>query len=108
MNYQETLKRYDDLVAQCNRFERKGKTMPYTSSNGHMFSFINKAGEFGIRFGKERQEELMKELNSDYFHSHNAIMKGYVLIPEIVFNNNKTMIDLLNESYEYVESLPSK
>ena len=73
-----------------------------------MFSFINKVGEFGIRFGKERQEELIKELNSDYFHSHNSVMKGYVLIPENIFLNEEKMIKLLNESYEYVNSLPSK
>ena len=108
MTYQETLTRYDELVAQCERFDRKGKTMPYTSSNGHMFSLLNKAGEFGIRFGKERQEELIKELNSGLFHSYNAVMRGYVLIPKETFLNDKKMIELLNESYEYIESLPTK
>ncbi len=36
--WEEKLNIYDELVARCPRFERKGKTMPYTSANGHMFS----------------------------------------------------------------------
>ena len=100
--------RYDEIVAQCDKIERKGKTVPYTSANGHMFSFINKESEFGIRFSKEVQENYIEKFNSGLFHSHNSVMKGYVLIPADVFADDKLMIDLLNESYDYVMSLPSK
>ena len=31
---------YEALVATGPGVERKGKTMPYTSVNGHMFSFL--------------------------------------------------------------------
>ncbi len=48
---------YDQLVAKCERFQRKGKTMPYTSANGHMFSLLNKDGELGMRFSKEVQNK---------------------------------------------------
>ena len=53
-----TLKRYDELVDQISEFDRKGKTMPYTSANGHMFSLLNKDGELGIRLSKEEGEQL--------------------------------------------------
>lgn len=56
MNYEEGLKRYDSLLLNAG-FNRKGKTMPYTSHNGHMFTLYNKAGEMGIRFSKEKQKE---------------------------------------------------
>ena len=105
---QTILSRYDEIVALCDRIERKGKTVPYTSANGHMFSFINKSNEFGIRFSKEVQEKYIEQFNSSLFHSHNSVMKGYVLIPHAVFADDKLMIDLLNESYDYVMSLPSK
>ena len=80
--WEEKLKIYDELVAKCNRFERKGKTVPYTSANGHMFSLLNKAGEIGIRFSKEVQQKYMEAWDTTLFRSHNAIMHGYVLIPE--------------------------
>lgn len=60
--WEEKLKIYDALIAKCPRFERKGKTMPYTSANGYMFSLLNKAGEIGIRCSKEAQEKYLKEL----------------------------------------------
>lgn len=104
----QNLKRYDELVAKCDRFGRKGKTMPYTSANGHMFSLFNKADEIGIRFSKEVQEKYIEEFNSSLYHSYNAVMKGYVLIPEELLENEELIVRLLNESYDYVMSLPTK
>ena len=42
--WKENLEKYDRIVAKTDRFECKGKTMPYTSANGYMFSLINKDG----------------------------------------------------------------
>lgn len=108
MTWQETLKLYDELVDKCPRFERKGKTVPYTSANGHMFSSINKDGELGIRFSKEVQEKYMKEFNTTYFKSYGATMRGYILIPEALYGDLDKLAELLNESYDYVMSLDPK
>ena len=54
--WEEKLKFYDQLIATNAKFERKGKTMPYTSANGYMFSLFNKAGEIGIRLSKDAQK----------------------------------------------------
>jgi hypothetical protein len=99
---------FDNAVAKCERIERKGKTMPYTSANGYMFSLVNKDHEIGIRFSKERQEELMKKHTTSIFKSHNAIMKGYILIPDQVLKDTDLLVNYLNESYDYVMSLPKK
>ena len=44
-----TLELYDRLVATNPDLKRKGKTMPYTSLNGHMFSFLTKEGMLALR-----------------------------------------------------------
>ena len=106
--YEEKLKIYDELVAKCSRFERKGKTMPYTSANGHMFSLLNKAGEIGIRFSKEVQKKYLEEFDSTIFKSYNSIMHGYVLIPENMLEDLDNVARYLDESYEYVMSLEPK
>ena len=106
--YEERLKIYDELVSRCSRFERKGKTMPYTSANGHMFSLLNKAGEIGIRFSKEVQKRYMEEWGSTLFKSYNAIMHGYVLIPEEMLQDLDQLAKYLDESYDYVMSLEPK
>ncbi|MBT3243099.1 MAG: hypothetical protein HN352_08110 [Bacteroidetes bacterium] len=106
--WEDKLKIYDELVAKCNRFERKGKTVPYTSANGHMFSLVNKAGEVGIRFSKEVQKKYIEEFNSTIYKSYNSIMRGYVLIPERMLMDLDNVAKYLDESFDYVMSLEPK
>lgn len=106
--YKERLEFYDSLVLKCPRFERKGKTMPYTSANGYMFSLLNKDGELGIRFSKEIQEKYMKDYETTIYKSYGAVMRGYILITDKMLKDTDTLIQLLNESYDYVMSLNPK
>lgn len=106
--WKERLKIYDQLVAKCHRFERKGKTMPYTSANGYMFSLLNKAGELGIRFSKEVQEKYIKELDTTIYKSYGAVMKGYILIPDRMLEDLDSLARYLDESYDYVMTLEPK
>ena len=106
--YEEMLVLYDEVVASCPRFERKGKTMAYTSANGHMFSLLNKNGELGFRYAKDIQAKYLQEFNTTHFKSYGATMRGYVLIPEKMLENIEQLCDLLNESYDYVMSLSPK
>lgn len=106
--WEQRLNIYDELVAKCPRFERKGKTMPYTSANGYMFSLLNKAGEIGIRFSKEVQMKYMEELNTTLYKSYGATMKGYILIPEQMLGDLDNVARYLDKSYDYVMTLDPK
>ena len=106
--WEEKLKRYDQIVEKCPRFERKGKTVPYTSANGHMFSLLNKEGELGFRYSKQVQEKYIEEFGSGTLTSHGATMQGYVMIPERMFDDLDQLAEYLNESYDYVMSLDPK
>ncbi len=105
---EEKLKIYDELVAKCPRFKRKGKTMPYTSANGYMFSLFNKDCEIGIRFSKEVQEKYMSAWPTTIYKSYGAVMKGYVLVPEKMLRDLDALAKYLDESYDYVISLEPK
>ena len=107
-DWKEKLARYDKIVDLCTEIERKGKTVPYTSANGHMFSLLNKDGELGFRYGKEDQEKFMKEHETTVLKSHGATMRGYVLIPEKMFSDLEVLASYLKKSHEYVKSLPPK
>jgi len=98
--------RYAEAIALCDHITLKGKNMIYTSENGHMFSVVNKDNEIGIRFSKERQEELIETLQSDQFYSHGAKMRWYVLIPEHMAIDK--IAELLNESRKYILTLKPK
>ena len=106
--WEEQLRIYDELISRCPRFQRKGKTVPCTSANGHMFSMLNKDGEIGIRFSKEIQKKYLEEWNSTQFKSYNSIMHGYVLVPEHLLQDLDRVARYLDESYDYVMSLEPK
>ena len=106
--WKERLKIYDELVAKCPGMVRKGKTMPYTSANGYMFSILNKDGELGIRFSKAVQKKYMEEWGSTVIKSYGAVMQGYVLIPDAMLQDLDKLAEYLQESYEYVMTLEPK
>ena len=107
-DWHERLAIYDKLVDLCPRFERKGKTMPYTSANGYMFSLLNKDAELGIRLSKESGERFKEEHETTIFKSYGAVMRGYVLIPDAMLDGLETLATYLNEVCDHVMSLKPK
>lgn len=99
-----------DEIADLAHIERKGKTMPYTSSNGYMFSLLNKAGELGIRLSKEDTKEYLNSYpDCGEFRSHGARMREYVLIPDSLLHSDKKLVtSYLKKGLNYVNTLPPK
>lgn len=108
MKWEDKLSLYDQAIAKCPRFERKGKNMVFTSANGHMFSQLNKEGELGIRFSKGKQEQYIQELETSTFTSYGATMQGYVLMPESLWDDLERVAQYLDEGYDFVMSLDPK
>lgn len=106
--WKENLKKYDAAISLCPEFERQGKSMPYTSANGHMFSTLNKDGQLGIRFSKEVQEKYILDLGTMLFKSYGAVMRGYILMPDSILDSPEDLAEYLNESYAYVMTLEPK
>lgn len=103
----EKVAKYDKVLSKCPEIERKGKSLPYTSVNGHMFSQLNKEGQLGIRFSGERKNELLEKLDTEPFFSYGKEMKGYIRIPEKLWEDMEVLAALLQESYEYARTLES-
>ena len=106
--WEERLKLYDKLIEMNPNFKRKGKTMPFTSANGYMFSQLNKHGEIGIRLSKESGKKFMEKYQTTPFKAYGAVMKEYVLVPEHLLKETELLSSYLNESYHYVTSLKPK
>ncbi len=99
---------YDQLVATIPSIERKGKTTPYTSVNGHMFSFLAKDGSIGLRLTKEDRDAFIVEYTTKLMVQHGKVMKEYVLIPEVLLNDVKLLSHYFELSYSYVSNLKPK
>ncbi|WP_299525141.1 hypothetical protein [Winogradskyella sp.] len=108
MTWDDALKIYDDIVEACGSFERKGKKMIYTSSNGYMFTLLNKAAEIGIRLPKDEAAKFMKTYNTGHYYSYGAKMKDYVLVPESLWSDKDLMVSYFEQSFAYVNTLPPK
>lgn len=107
MTRDEILTIYEGAIARAG-LERKGKTMPYTSSNGYMFSQLNKDHEIGIRLSKADTEEFDMKFGAKPFMSYQARMREYVLIPKALLSQVEVLSVLLGKGFEYVNSLPPK
>lgn len=106
--HDKSLAVYEKIISAIPEIERKGKTVPYTSDNTHMFSLMNKDGEFGFRFSEKRKKELIEELAADELRSYNSVMRGYVKIPEALYGDINRLVELLKESHAYVLSLEAQ
>ncbi|CAK9052949.1 Uncharacterized protein SCF082_LOCUS28924, partial [Durusdinium trenchii] len=102
MNRDETIAIFDRVVARCDGIERKGKTMPYTSDNGHMFSQVNKEGELGIRLPPADGKAFMDTHGAGPFLSYGAKMRDYVCIPEAMLGDEDALVDLLRKGHAHV------
>ena len=107
MTRDEILAIYEGAITRAG-LERKGKTMPYTSSNGYMFPQLNKDHEIGIRLSKTDTEEFDKEFGAKPFMSYGASMREYVLIPKELLSKVEVLSVLLRKGFEHVNSLPPK
>ena len=102
------LEAYDQLILSNSDIERKGKTTPYTSMNGHMFSFIAKDGTMGLRLSKEDRASFFEKFDSQLMEQHGRTMKEYVIIPDSLLLDTTAMTKYLNQSLVYVKSLKPK
>lgn len=52
---------YDKALAAVPGVERKGDTVPYTSLNGQMFSYLSNAGVMALRLPEKDREAFLKK-----------------------------------------------
>jgi TfoX/Sxy family transcriptional regulator of competence genes len=105
---EKTLEIYDKLIALLPGVERKGATMPYTSLNGNMFSFLNKDGKLGLRLPQQMRDEFLKKYKACLCMEHGAVMKEYISVPEKLFKNPGELKAWVVSSYEYARALKAK
>jgi hypothetical protein len=104
----DKLELYEKLVATNPKVERKGAANPYTSLNGHMFTYLNPAGSLALRLPVDEREKFLKKYKTTLFEAYGAVMKEYVTVPESLLKNTKELAKYFALSYQYVGSLKPK
>jgi TfoX/Sxy family transcriptional regulator of competence genes len=106
--YADRLKLYEKLVATNPSVERKGATMPYTSLNGHMFSFLTKEGKLALRLPTEERDAFLKRYKTNLCKQNGVVMKEYVEVPDALLKRTQELKEFFDVSYAYVGSLKPK
>jgi len=104
----DKLELYNNLIATHPKIERKGAAHPYTSLNGHMFTYLDQTGTMGMRLPQEEVEKFLKKYKTTLFKSYGVVKKDYVTVPDTLLTNTKELKKYLEISYEYVKTLKPK
>jgi hypothetical protein len=99
---------YEKLIATNPAMERKGDVHPYTSLNGHMFTYLDQTGTLGLRLPKDEVDAFLKKYKTTLFKSYGVVKKDYVTVPDALLQNTKELKKYLQISYEYVKTLKPK
>jgi TfoX/Sxy family transcriptional regulator of competence genes len=99
---------YDKLIQTNPEIERKGATMPYTSLNGNMFTFLSPAGSLAIRLPEEDRERFLKKYKTTLMKQHGSVLAEYVAVPDAMLKKTAELKKFLDISYEYAKTLKPK
>jgi len=104
----ELIQQYDRLIAAQPGVVRKGATMPYTSVNGHMFSFLTETGALALRLPAGDREAFLERHGASLHEAHGKVMKEYVSVPAALFRDTERLLPYFQSSFAYVASLRPK
>ncbi len=99
---------YEKLVATNPHVERKGATVPYTSLNGHMFSYLSKEGALALRLPAGPREAFLKKYKTTLCEAYGVVQPEYVVVPDSLLAKTSELKTFFDLSYEYAGSLKPK
>ena len=106
--FMNALRHYEALIASHPEVERKGAAMPYTSLNGHMFSFLTKAGKLALRLPEQERVAFLKKYKTVLCEQNGAVLKEYAEVPDALLAKTGELQKYFGMSHAYVATLKPK
>src|SRR5271169_1293849 len=97
----DKLELYEKLVATNPSVKRKGATVPYTSLNGHMFSYLSKEGKLALRLPAEEREAFLKKYKAKLCEAYGIVQPEYVEVPDLLLAATSELKPIFDCSYKY-------
>jgi hypothetical protein len=104
----DKLELYEKLVATNPSVKRKGATVPYTSLNGHMFSYLSKEGKLALRLPVGEREVFLKKYKAKLCDAYGKVQAEYVEVPDALLSSTRELKKFFDCSYAYAGSLKPK
>ena len=99
---------YDRLVGAVVEVERKVATMPYTSVNGNMFSYLDASGVMAMRLSAADRAAFIERFAAGLHEAHGIVQKEYVAVPAAVLDDTELLLPHFRSSYAYALTLRPK
>jgi hypothetical protein len=99
---------YDKLIKTHPKIERQGASIPYTSLNGHMFSYLSASGSLALRLPEDAREAFLQKYKTTLCKAYGVVQKEYVTVPDALLKKTKELQPYLALSYDYVKTLKPK
>lgn len=99
---------YEKLIATDPSIERKGATIPYTSANGKMFTYLSPTGDLRLRLPEDERNAFMKTYRTKLALSNGVVMKEFVAVPPGLFARTAELKSYLAISRAHAERLGMK
>ena len=99
---------YERLVATNPEVELKGATHPYTSLNGHMFSYLHPSGAMALRLPPGDREKFLRKYGTKLFEAYGIVQKEYVTVPADLLSKTAELKKYFEISYRYAATLKPK
>jgi hypothetical protein len=106
--YAAKLALYEKVLASVPGVERKGDTVPFTSHNGHMFTYFSKAGVMALRLPEKDREAFLKKYMARLCTQYGVVQKEYVEVSEALLRKTAELKPHLKISFAYVRQLKPK
>jgi hypothetical protein len=103
----DALERYTAAVEAAGEAV-KGAKNPYTSRNGHMFSFLDGEGTMALRLSPELTDDFLDKYESGPVMQYGSVMRGYVSIPDDLLSDTKTLGSWFVKAYDWIGTLEPK
>jgi hypothetical protein len=89
--YAANLALYESVLAAVPDVERKGGAVPYTSHNGHMFTYLSKAGVMALRLPEKDREAFLKKYATRLCIQYGTVQKEYVEVPDTLLRKSRRL-----------------
>jgi hypothetical protein len=105
---EEKVALYNKLVATNPNAVRKGDTIPYTSLNGHMYSFLTKDDVVALRLPSDERVKFLDKYKSKLVEQYGIVQKEYVVVPDSLLAKIDELTPYFEISHKYISSLKPK
>jgi len=99
---------YDRLIATVPGIVRKGASIPYTSVNGNMSSYLFGEGSLALRLSAADREAFLAQFGAHLHEAYGIVQKEYVDVPDGLLDDTALLGAWFAASHAYVSGLRPK